>query len=201
MGRMDPSSRPESAASRCHGGAIVWGGARLDYAGLRDLSSRIGRHLKTLGARPGDRVAALFPNCHVFLAAYFGALQQDLVLVPINVRLAPREVRTILEHSGSRLLLGDPVLAAPLLQTGATAGGGFIARPTGVVGDGVRQLAPVGAARLYFTSGTTGRPKGVVLTRSNVWAHVRMTAAELGVTERGGWLHAAPGFHLADARA
>ena len=201
MGRVDPSSLLESAAHRRHGAAIVCGSARLDYAGLRELSGRIGRRLKTLGARPGDRVAALFPNCHVFLAAYFGALQQGLVLVPINVRLAPREVRTILEHSGSRLLLGDPVLAAPLLQTGATAGEGFIAGPTGVVGDGVRQLAPVDAAHLYYTSGTTGRPKGVVLTRSNVWAHVRMTTVELGFTERDVWLHAAPMFHLADAWA
>jgi fatty-acyl-CoA synthase len=191
----------ESAARRRGGPAVICGRARLEYADLHELSGRAGRQLLSLGARPGDRVAALFHNCHLFLAAYFGALDRGLVLVPINVRLSPREVRAILEHSGARLLLGDPDLTAPLLADRGVAGEGWIAGPTAVAGDGPRQPAPEDSAHLYYTSGTTGRPKGVVLTRANLEAHVRMTIGELGFTEHDVWLHAAPMFHLADAWA
>jgi acyl-CoA synthetase (AMP-forming)/AMP-acid ligase II len=179
----------------------VCGPARLDYAGLKDLSGRIGWTLKTLGARPGDRVAALFPNCHLFLAAYFGALDERLVLVPLNARLAEREIRSVLEHSGARLLLGDPGLAAPLLVGGGTEGEGWVAGSTGVAEAGARHTPREDAAHLYYTSGTTGRPKGVLLTRGNLEAHVRLTIDELDFTERDVWLHAAPMFHLADAWA
>jgi acyl-CoA synthetase (AMP-forming)/AMP-acid ligase II len=198
---VDPSTLLESAARRRRTDAILCGRARLDYAGLHDLTRRIGRQLQTLGARPGDRVAALFHNCHLFLATYFAALERRLVLVPINIRLAPREVRAILEHSGARLLLGDPGLAAPHLPEEATGGEGWVAGPTGAEEDGARQPAPEDAAHLYYTSGTTGRPKGVVLTRANLKAHVQMTTLELGFSERDVWLHAAPMFHLADAWA
>jgi len=198
---VDAPSLLESAARRRGGAAVVCGRARLDYAGLHEISERASRQLLSLGARPGDRVAALFHNCHLFLAVYFGALHRGLVLVPINVRLSPREVRSILEHSGARLLLGDPDLAAPFLSEGGVAGEGWIAGPTTAAADGPRQPAPEDAAHLYYTSGTTGRPKGVVLTRRNLDAHVRMTIGELGFTERDVWLHAAPMFHLADAWA
>src|SRR5439155_21021206 len=135
------------------------------YADLRALSGRIGATLRRLGASPGDRVAALFPNCHLFLAAYFGALECGLVLVPLNLRLAPRETRAVLEHSGARLILGEPGLAAPFLASPTIEEEGWIAGPTGIEGEAARQAAPAGAAHIYYTSGTTGRPKGVVLTR------------------------------------
>src|SRR6059036_2735541 len=85
--------RPTSAAVRC-------GSVAVGYADLRALASRIGSDLREAGARKGDRVAALFPNCHLFLATYFAALEGGLVLVPVNLRLSEGEVRRILEHSG-----------------------------------------------------------------------------------------------------
>src|SRR5439155_1153469 len=60
---------------------------------------------------------------------------------------------------------------------------------------------PAGAAHIYYTSGTTGRPKGVVLTRANLEAHVRLSLRALAFDKRDVWLHAAPMFHLADAWA
>ena len=173
----------------------------MDYAGLKVLSGRIGATLLRLGASPGDRVAALFPNCHLYLATYFGALESGLVLVPLNIRLAPRETRAILEHSGARLLLGEPGLAAPFLAGRTIADEGWIAGPTGIGEEGARAKAPADAAHLYYTSGTTGRPKGVVLTRGNLEAHVRLSLEALAFEDRDVWLHAAPMFHLADAWA
>jgi len=198
---VDPSSLLESAAASRRGSAIVCGPTRLDYAALLDLSRGMARELRRLGARPGDRAAALFHNCHQYLAAYFAALEERLVLVPINVRLAAREVRGILEHSGARLLLGDPRLATNLLPAGQSGAQGWIAGPTGIAGEGAGQAAAGEAAHLYYTSGTTGRPKGVILTRGNLEAHVGLTMRELRFSSSDVWLHAAPMFHLADAWA
>jgi acyl-CoA synthetase (AMP-forming)/AMP-acid ligase II len=196
---MEATTLLESATRRRAGPAVFCGSTRLDYAGLLAFSARIGTTLRDLGAVPGDRVAALFGNCHLYLAAYFGALETGLVLVPLNLRLAPREVRTILEHSGARLLLGDPALVAPLVQGRTRSDEGWMAGPTGVVDRG--PAAPAGTTHLYYTSGTTGRPKGVVLTRDTLDAHVDLTLRALDIGERDVWLHAAPMFHLADAWA
>lgn len=198
---MDPLTLLDDACRTRRTLAIVCGGERSGYEGLRDLALAAGRHLESLGARPGDRVAALFPNCHLYLAVYFAALLRRFVLVPLNVRLSEREVRAILEHSGARLLIGDPALAGPLIAEGGQEAQGWIAGPTGVTGAGATEHAGTDAAHLYYTSGTTGRPKGVVLTLHNLAAHVDMTLRELRFGAGDAWLHAAPMFHLADAWA
>src|SRR2546428_4486299 len=198
-GCMDVASLLESAARRRPGPAIVCGPTRMDYAGLKILSGRIGAVLRELGASPGDRVAALFPNCHLYLAAYFAALESDLVLVPLNLRLAPRETRAILEHSGARLVLGEPGLAAPFLEGRTIADEGWIAGPTGVGDEGARSKAPAGGAHLYYTRGTTGRPKGVVLTRDKLAAPLRRSLTTPALQERDTWLPAAPPFPLPPA--
>src|SRR3989442_9860411 len=132
------------------------GPVRLDYPGLRALVDRIGRDLEAQGARPGDRVAALFPNCHLFLACYFAALLRGLVLVPLNVRLSGREMSAILDHSGARVLIGEPALAAPLLRRAPAAGGGWMAGPPRVGGAGAGARGPPRAPPLYFTHGPPG---------------------------------------------
>jgi fatty-acyl-CoA synthase len=198
---VDPRSLLTDAARRrpC-GVAVLCGAARLEYPALERLSEGLARALRGAGAAPGDRVAALFPNCHLYLAAYFAALQAESVLVPLNLRLLPSEQRAILEHSGAVLVIGEPGAVGRLCGEAAASGDGWrIARvePPGA-GAG---LPAGGAAHLYYTSGTTGRPKGVVLTAGNLVTHVSMTLAELGFTSRDVWLHAAPMFHLADAWA
>jgi len=198
---VDPLTLLDHACRVTGGPAVMCGPVRLDYQGLRALAERIGRDLEARGARPGDRVAALFPNCHLYLACYFAALLRRLVLVPLNVRLSRREMRAILAHSGARVLIGEPVLAAPLLRHGAAAGDGWIAGPTGIGGAGAEAKTPPDTVHLYYTSGTTGEPKGVILTGGNLGAHVDMTLRELGFSARDAWLHAAPMFHLADAWA
>ena len=121
--------------------------------------------------------------------------------MPLNARLSRREMLAILDHSGARVLIGEPALASPLLGRGAAAGEGWIAGPTGVDGAGAEAVAPSGSVHLYYTSGTTGNPKGVILTGGNLAAHVDMTLRELRFSSKDAWLHAAPMFHLADAWA
>ncbi|MFQ5878381.1 MAG: class I adenylate-forming enzyme family protein [Acidobacteriota bacterium] len=187
--------RPRAPTIRC-------AGAALRYDDLRRLAERMVREVQRAGAGAGDRVAALFRNCHLYLACYFGALQGGFVLVPLNLRLHPAEKRGILGHSGSRALVGEPSLMAPLLgEAPRSMEGGWAVAPLDPKDEARDPLMPGDAAHLYYTSGTTGRPKGVVLTRANLAAHVEMTLDELEITERDVWLHAAPMFHLADAWA
>ena len=208
---MNPASLLGDAARRHTAGvAVRCGDLALGYPDLLRLSGTMARAFEREGASPGDRVAALFPNCHLYLAAYFAALTSGVVLVPLNTRLHPHETAAILRHSGARLLFGDARLIGPLFETepglagpGAAGRGGegwalaALAAGDNEPGD----AAGAEAALLYYTSGTTGRPKGVVLTRDNLAAHTAMTVDQLGFDARDAWLHAAPMFHLADAWA
>jgi fatty-acyl-CoA synthase len=151
--------------------------------------------------RARDRVAILAPNGLEFLEATFATAGIGAILVPLNVRLAPREIAEILERSGARALICDPALApdgADALRIGPEyealleRHAGSLA-PVAVAGDAVAQI--------YFTSGTTGRPKGVLLTHRNVCAHARAAILELALREEDVWGHFAPMFHLADAWA
>ncbi len=200
---MDPLDwLSDAARRRPRGVAVRCGRLASTYPDLQDLAARLGRAMGEAGARPGDRVAALFPNCHLYLALYLAALERGLILVPLNLRLSAEETRAILRHSGARLLVGEPDLSAPFAARAAAASGpGWTALPLEAEGSEATDPAPDGASHLYYTSGTTGKPKGVILTRANLAAHAGMTLAELGFSERDVWLHAAPMFHLADAWA
>ena len=207
---MDPVSLLSDAARRQPAvTAVRCGDLSIGYPKLLNLAGRMARAFEERGAAPGERVAALFPNCHLYLAGYFAALSSGIVLVPLNTRLHPTEIAAILRHSGARLLVGDPRLLRPLLEAEprladrrGESGGGEGWALTGLAGDPESGAAAApDAAFLYYTSGTTGKPKGVVLTRDNVAAHTAMTIDQLGFDRGDTWLHAAPMFHLADAWA
>ena len=194
-------------------------GRTLSYAELGTRVDALAHRLIELGAAPGDRVAVLLPNGLAYLESYFAAAGAGLILVPLNTRLTATELGFILRDSGSTLLLADPALAdlacaalseAPevgrIVWAGAIpeqrggAPGTTWPEPTG------RRFAAVttpmdGVAHLYYTSGTTGPPKGVMLTHRNVWVHAMAAIAELDLKEADVWGHVAPMFHLADAWA
>jgi len=187
-------------AARRHGdrAAVHCGGRWRSYRDVAAIQERMAEALRAAGARPGDRVAAFLPNCHLYLAAYYAALRSSLVLMPMNLRLAPPEIAAVLRRGGAGFLLrsaeGDgftiaPVPAASPARPGAEAE---------VLG---RAAAPAEGALLYFTSGSTGEPKGVLLTLANLAAHAEMTLRALRFSSGDVWLHAAPMFHLADAWA
>jgi acyl-CoA synthetase (AMP-forming)/AMP-acid ligase II len=203
MGAMDSSDLLATAARRDpRHAAVLCGDRRLTYPELERLSRRMAATLLAAGSRPGDRIAAFFPNCHLFMAAYFATLGEGLILVPMNLRLHPREVGAILEHTGARAAIAPPGLMPEGCGPVRDSGEGWavaLLRPS--PGAAEAPAPPEETAQLYYTSGTTGRPKGVVLTRGNVAAHVAMTLHELRFDASDVWLHAAPMFHLADAWA
>ena len=190
--------------------ALRCAGRPLTYADLAAIRDRMREGLLSAGARRGDRVAAFFPNCHLYLAAYYAALQSGLVLMPMNLRLAAPEIEAVLRRGGARFLLGEPDRIAAFGATlpcreravdpvAVEDGWTLVPAPAAIAAEA--GAGPEEAALLYFTSGSTGEPKGVLLTLANLAAHAEMTLTTLGFSERDVWLHAAPMFHLADAWA
>jgi acyl-CoA synthetase (AMP-forming)/AMP-acid ligase II len=186
--------------------AVSCGGVRLSYRELVERVRRLGNVLIAAGLERGDRVAILSPNCHTFLESYFAAAGADLVLVPVNTRLTARDLAFILDDSGAQMLIAHPELrdlvaesaAENLLFTGPEYEAALRSAE-----DGALPASAAGGdiAQIYYTSGTTGTPKGVMLTHANVATHARAAISEFRLTCADVWAHVAPLFHLADAWA
>jgi len=176
----------------------------VTYQGMVDWAARLAAALASRGVGPGDVVGLLSYNSIEFLATIFAANHLGAIAMPINWRLAADEVRFILGHSGARALICDDALVA--LADEATAPlTSDIARVcvTGEHHEGWERFCDLGADviprpraqvegdqlhRLMYTSGTTGRPKGVMITHANLawknYAHITefgFTSAEVGL--------------------
>ncbi|MCL4761122.1 MAG: AMP-binding protein [Burkholderiales bacterium] len=183
-----------------HGAAV-----RADYATLAQRAARLAGALRASGLAAGDRVALVARNDPAYVEALFGVWWAGLVAVPVNAKLHPLELGFVLRDSGAALaLLDDDWLAA--LPDGAADDGLRDARRLGgerweawIASAHPAPVAPLdagAAAWLFYTSGTTGRPKGVTITHANLLA---MTQAFLACVEAvapgDAILHPAPLSH------
>ncbi len=187
--------------------AVEQGGTRTTYADLERRCLSIARVMRGAGLIPGDRVAILEDNTGAFLEAYLACAAADLVATPLNTRLSAREIGDILDDAGARWAVASPryadlIPAGGVEHVASTGPDEWNAMASGGAG-GLEPPARGGddVAHLYYTSGTTGRPKGVMLTHGNVCTHARAAIEELRITGSDAWGHIAPMFHLADAWA
>jgi fatty-acyl-CoA synthase len=199
--------------------AVVYGDRRWTWAGFAELVGRFAGALLRAGVEPGDRVAVLAPNVPALLAAHFAVLRVRAALVAINTRLAPDEVGYILDHSGSRVVLVDPELAPRV----AGAAQSLAARPllvnledpvagaTGAPLDGPTwdefvsgaEVLPVTGGvddedrltSINYTSGTTGRPKGVMYTHRGAYLNALGEVVVHGLGRDSVFLWTLPLFH------
>jgi len=184
--------------------AIVCGNTRLTYEQLGKRVFSLCKGLSCAGLKKGERIAILHENCHRFLELYFATAHLGAILVPINIRLSPNEISFILKDSGASFLVvqekfRDKIPDQIKVIWSESQYEELIDRHEPEVPD--VEVKDSDIAHLYYTSGTTGRPKGVILTNKNVKIHALGTIAELQLTDSDNWIHAAPMFHLADAWA
>ncbi|HME42479.1 MAG TPA: long-chain-fatty-acid--CoA ligase [Syntrophorhabdales bacterium] len=199
--------------------AIICGNHRWTYGEFFERVKRLSSFLVSSGIGYDGKIAILHPNCHYFLETYYAAARIGAVSVPINFRLSPPEIAYILNHSESKLLVVDPMFkdqvdairaeipgVTRILWTGQGIDADLTYDPVLEQQNGTDQPVDVAigyedTAQIYYTSGTTGKPKGVMLSHKNVYVHALGTIAELHLTDSDVWVHVAPLFHLADAWA
>ncbi|MCL8206866.1 MAG: long-chain-fatty-acid--CoA ligase [Actinomycetia bacterium] len=190
--------------------AVVDGTFRATYREFAARVYRFASRLEQEGLRPGDRVAVLAPNSHQLLEAFYAVPWMGGVLVPLNTRLAAQDYAYILEHSGSRWLFVDRELLPAVADVVGSlervmvfggvpadqdpyetwlAGGDPTPRPY-VVADENDLIT------LNYTSGTTARPKGVMLTHRNTFLNATDVLLHLGLRRGERYLHALPMFHV-----
>ncbi len=163
----------------------------------------LARGLASLGVLRGDRVAVLMLNCHRYLELYYACARMGAAIVPLNIRLARPEIVFILNDSESKVLIVDKTFApyATGRDTIPTVENNY----DDVVSKGSHMQESVDQAMedddlagLFYTGGTTGRAKGVMLSHKNVMSNAMNALVAIGFTGQDRWLHAAPMFHLAD---
>jgi long-chain acyl-CoA synthetase len=166
------------------GDPAIWRGNAV-WASYGDLARRVGRLAAGLAERaglaPGDRVAIAMRNAPEYLEALYAIWWAGLVAVPINAKLHRKEIAYIVENSGARFAIEDPAQVRDLAA-------GEAAAPA--------ERDPRALAWLFYTSGTTGRPKGAMLSWRNLAQMTYAYLTDVDAVEPGGrLLHAAPLSH------
>jgi long-chain acyl-CoA synthetase len=198
--------------------ATVFGNRRRSWREIGERVSRLGAGLRSLGVSGGDRVAALCQNSDRYLEIYLGTAWAGAVIVPLNIRWSPLENEDAMRDCRARILFVDKAFA--------TVGAALARKLPGIkliyADDGdtpagmdnyealVSRSEPVpdamraanDLAGIFYTGGTTGRSKGVMLSHGNLMASA-MNALGEGFLRGGSpiYLHAAPMFHLANGAA
>ena len=196
--------------------AVVCGDQRFTYAQFSDRTARQAGALRSLGVDSGERVAFLGANCHRLLEGYYGVLEAGGVLLPLNIRLASQELAYILNDSEARILLFEEQFI-PLIESFRTelrsvksfvpldfkpnqpwmTGQNYeemLAAATPYRTD-VMQVDENSLAELFYTSGTSANPKGVMLTHRNIYLHALNVAIAFGGNSESVELHTIPLFH------
>ena len=186
--------------------ALITDQGAFDYRQALGLVETLAAALHTRGVRPGDRVASLCANTPEHYVAYFATARLGAILVPLNWRLSQPELANVLRHAGARILLHESEFAGAAAALSEAAERILDVQTLLAMGSDPERLPPPCAqeddvAQLYYTSGTTGDPKGVMLTHGNVGAHAAAAVQELRLGSADRWGHIAPMFHLADAWA
>ena len=195
---------------------MIDGSLHLTYRDLGERVHRLAGALARLGLKRGDRVALLDWNSHRYLEAYYACAHGGFAFMPVNSRLALAELRYVLKDSDARALLLLRAVPADVRGAQGPARIRHRACLAQVPRRGTRlrvdpriRAADARAAateldeimQIYYTSGTTGEPKGVCLTNRNMYAGGLDGVLALSATREDSWQHSGPLFHLATSFA
>ncbi|MEM9811419.1 MAG: malonyl-CoA synthase [Pseudomonadota bacterium] len=182
-------------------------GSAVSYQAFVARAARYADALLSAGLSPGDRLAVQIEKSADALALYAGSVRSGVVFLPLNTAYTAEELRYFVEDSGAAMLVGDPAKADALAGIAAACGAQF--ETLGPAGEGslaARAAAEPGTApvaergaddlaAILYTSGTTGRSKGAMLSQENLLSNAETLAAAWRFTEEDVLLHALPIFH------
>ena len=190
--------------------ATAFFGQTLTYAEVKDRADRFATALARMGIVKGDRIGIMLPNCPQYVIAVFGILRVGAIVVNVNPLYTPREVGVVAQDSGMRVLVVLDALAPAAQSAGietllVTSFGQPGTFEQAIAGIDVPQLPRVeidpesDVAVLQYTGGTTGTPKGAMLTHYNIFANVvQSTTLHIPSLRRGDerYLLVIPFFHI-----
>jgi long-chain acyl-CoA synthetase len=197
--------------------AFLFGDRRRTWAEVAERVARLAGALKMLGIRKGDRVAVLMLNQDRYLELYLGTAWAGAVIVPLNIRWSAPENEDALRDCRPGILVTDSTFATIGVELARRLGTIKLIYADDIATDLpasalnyeqiVGAASPVGDAEagdgdlagIFYTGGTTGRAKGVMLSHRNLMSNARNMLADGLSNEQAIYLHAAPMFHLANA--
>ena len=194
--------------------AIAYGSKELTYAEFNARANRLANGLNKLGVQQGDNVAVLMYNCPEMLESMFACFKAGCGTIPINFRLHPREFAFIINHSEAKVVIISPEFSEAIIDIcddipqvsciisvpRSTRAVFWITKPCypqNRINLKMRIVAPDDVAWLFYTSGTTGQPKGAMLTHRNLLGMTMNFYADMcpGFGSNDVALHAAPLSH------
>ena len=189
--------------------AVVHGNRRYTHRQFEERVNRLASGLRAAGMRKHDRVAVLCPNTPALLEAHFGVPLGGGVLVAINTRLSADEIGYILKHSGSKFLFVDAEFEPVVKLLDLTGVKVVRIHDTGAPGDPYEEFLATGSPApveswledeeetisINYTSGTTGRPKGVMYTHRGAYLNALGEVIETGMSFDSRYLWTLPMFH------
>src|SRR5437667_8687770 len=196
--------------------AVACGGIRYTWEEFDLRTDALARGLASLGVVRGDRVAVLMLNCHRYLELYYACARMGAVIVPLNIRLARPEIVFILNDSESKVLIVDKTFAPyatgrasiPTVLNVVYSGDetpadmlnyeDVVSKGAQIQQSADQEMEDNDISGLYYTGGTTGRAKGVMLSHKNVVSNAFHMIMATSYTGQDIYLHAGPMFHLAD---
>ena len=182
-------------------------GRTLSYGDLAARVARIAGALRSMGVTKGDRLAMQVPKSPDALALYLACVHDGVIFLPLNTAYTPDEVAYFVEDARPSLLVADPAAEAALRPVAKRAGAALLlmdAAGAGSLTETVDAAAPApnavpcsenDLACFLYTSGTTGRSKGAMLTQRNLASNARILAASWRFDDNDVLLHALPIFH------
>lgn len=200
--------------------AVVCEGRRWEYAAFAQRVNRLSNALMNWGVKPGDRVAFLGYNSSQLLECYYGIVQTGAVLLPLNIRLISQDFEYICNDACPEIFFIDPDFVGviePIVSRIPSVKGYYLLEPLdsprpwigGLYEDLLQSGAPEApftsfdypfheddTAELFYTSGTTGPPKGVMLSHRQLYLHALAAMASMPVAETDVQLHLIPLFHV-----